>query len=320
MAKKAAEGVTFAFLGTGAMDVDNATDLIEELIDATISSDDDPVRFVFPLTSDEFSDTLGDLVEMAKKSDISYEVITQSGDKPRRNFTDIASTATRTYHVADVYTQMEQILAEAPKAILEVLWDADRETEMTEIVAKFLDAGIDVKDLTDGNTPMAAEEDDEATEIVTTEDGEIVEEETTATDAEVVYTRFELQKMSRNDIKEIAVGLGLPPRKSSAAMITEIMESQGWSDDDEGAEEIVVTTSEEDEETSVTEVEVMFAGNPPPAELVQALDDFPGRIHDVLDQFLTDLGKTIEGVIFNAKPEEPEQAQLQPTRRLTRAH
>ena len=57
---------------------------------------------------------------MAKQSDITYECITQSGDTPRRNFTDVAGTAARTYHVADVYTQMEAILTEAPTAILEV--------------------------------------------------------------------------------------------------------------------------------------------------------------------------------------------------------
>ena len=130
MAKKTAEGVTIAFLGTGVMDVDNATDLIEEFIESVITSDDDPVRFVFPLTSTEFSETLGELVEMAKQSDITYECITQSGDTPRRNFTDVASTAAKTYHVADVYTQMEQILTEAPTAILEVLWDSEREDDM----------------------------------------------------------------------------------------------------------------------------------------------------------------------------------------------
>ena len=67
MAQKKSEGFTIGFLGTGAMDVDNATDLIEEFIESTITSDDDPVRFVFPLTTNEFSDTLGELVEMAKQ-------------------------------------------------------------------------------------------------------------------------------------------------------------------------------------------------------------------------------------------------------------
>ena len=60
MAKKVAEGVTIAFLGTGAMDVDNATDLIEDYIESAIASDDDgdPVRFVFPLLTagTEFSE------------------------------------------------------------------------------------------------------------------------------------------------------------------------------------------------------------------------------------------------------------------------
>ena len=45
---------------------------------------------------------------------------------------------------------MEAILTEAPSAVLEVLWDAEREGELVEIIGKFIDAGIDVKeDLTD---------------------------------------------------------------------------------------------------------------------------------------------------------------------------
>ena len=140
-----------------------------------------------------------------------------------------------------------------------------------------------------------------------------------ATDAEVVYSRSELAKMSRAEVREISVTLGLAPRKSSAAMVNEILESQGWPDEGEGEEVVVAAVEDEEETTAVTEVEMVFAA-PSSTELVQALDQFPDRLYGVLDQFLTDLGKTIEGVIFNGTtPEEPEQAQLQqPTRRLTR--
>ena len=102
--------------------------------------------------------------------------------------------------------------------------------------------------------------------------------------------------MSRADgIKEVAVALGLPPRKSSAAMIDEIMESQGWTEEEgeEVAEPVVVTQEVEQEGA----LESTTTGS---AELVETLERFPQRLHDVLDQFLTDLAKTIEGVIFNA--------------------
>ena len=149
---------------------------------------------------------------------------------------------------------------------------------------------------------------------------ESVTEEATE-EGEVIYARYELEKLSRADIKEIAVGLGLPPRKSSAAMIEEIMKAQGWQEGDteQSGETELVTVTEDEDQTEVTEVEVLLNAPLGSGELVQALDQFPDRIHDVLDQFLTDLGKTIEGVIFNGTPEEPEQTQLQPTRRLSRA-
>ena len=309
MAQKAG-GVTIAFLGTGVMDVDNATDLIEEYIEATITSDDDPVRFVFPLTTDEFSDTLSDLVDMAKQSDITYEVITHSGDKGRRAFTEISDTAAKTYHVADVYTQIEQILTEAPTAVLEVLWDKEREEELSEILGRFLDAGVDVRDLTDGNAPIAANDEEEVPGEVVEETVDVVDENETAV-AEVVHTRSDLEAMSRPEVREIAVRLGLPPRKATAAMIEEIMEAQGGFEEQEEAElvEVDVLISAEPEDVIPQQMEITTG------TLTQALEQFPVRLHDVLDQFLTDLGKTIEGLIFNATPEEPQQEPA-PTRRL----
>jgi hypothetical protein len=300
-------GVTIAFLGTGAMDVDNATDLIEEFIESAISSDDEPVRFVFPLTTDEFSDTLTELVDMARQSDITYEVVTSTADKGRRSFTEISNAAARTYHVADVYTQIEAILTEAPSSILEVLWDKEREEELSEIVGKFIDAGIEVKDLTDGNTPIAADGEEVPEETPTEVEPEAPEEGTTE-EAEVLYTESQLMALNRAEVKEIAARLGLPPRRSSAAMIEEIMEAQNASEEEGGEEQPAEVAAE-----PVIEVDVVTGIGS--GELVEALDAFPGRLHEVLDEFLTNLAKTIEGIIFNATPEE----QAPPARRLTRA-
>jgi hypothetical protein len=323
-----AKGVTVAFLGTGAMEVDNATDLVEDYIEATITSDDDPVRFVFPLSTDEFSETLRGLVEMAQKSDITYEVVTSTSDKGRRTLVDIAETAAKTYHVADMFLQIEQILTEAgPSAVLEVLWDKEREEELTEVVRKFLDAEIDVRDLTDGNAPITDQEEDEVEteaekEIIKAAEAEtqnITQTETKVEEAEIIYRLSDFNKMSRADIRAIAVKLGLPPRKSSSAMIEQILDAQGGyqkpaitEEPREPAEPLVVDIKTGE----ILEVDVSSA------ELAAALEGFPGRIHDVLDQFLTDLGKTIEGVIFNATPEAPPeipQEPTAPTRRLSRS-
>lgn len=328
MAQKT-EGVTIGFLGTGTMDVDNATDLIEEFIESTITSEEDAVRFVFPLTTDEFSDTMEELVDMAKQSDITYEVITGTADKGRRRFTEIAGDAAKTYHVADVFVQMKQILTDSPTALLEVLWDKDREEDLGEVVGKFLDAGIDVRDLTDGNAPIA-ENEGETTEQAAPAQGvldvEAVEKEADEEEELPIYARSELEKMSRADVKEVALKLGLPPRKSSAAMIEEIMEAQGDAEPEEAPE----TPEEAPEVTVVAEVVSVAVESAGPIaedtrairELVEAVDRFPGRMHDVLDEFLTNLGKTVEGLVFNALPEQPmpvEEPEASRPRRLVRA-
>lgn len=315
MAQKA-EGVTIAFLGTGAMDVDTATDLIEEFIDATISSDDDPVRFIFPLTTNEFSDTLGELVEMAKQSDITYEVITHTGDKGRRSFTDITGSASKTYNVADVFTQMEQILTEAPTAILEVLWDKERDDELTEIVGRFVDAGIDVKDLTDGNAPIAANDEEEVEEAtVEAEEATGEEEAEEATEeAQVVYARSDLEKLSRADVAEIVDKLGLPRRKATAAMVEEIMEAQGGFEEEPPGEETEEPGEEMTVEVIAGEIELTTG------TLTQAIERFPSALHGVLDDFLINLAKTIEGLIFNATPEDPMPMEQPPNPRRLRAH
>jgi hypothetical protein len=299
MAQK--QGLTIAFLGTGRMDINNATDLIEELIDAVVPSEDDPVKFVFPLTTAEFSETLEDLVKMAKKSEIAYEVVTHTEDKGRRAFIDIAEGASKKYHVADVYTQIEQILTEAPTSVLEVLWDDKREEELTEILNGFLDAGVDVRDLTDGNVPMAEDEGEdvatteqietgEAIPVADEETGEIIEE------AQQIFTRTDLEKMGRAEVREITLKLGLPPRKATAAMVEAILEAQGGYPQDEAP---VETQPEMTVEVMTSEIDLTTG------TLTQAISEFPGQLHAVLDQFLTDLSKTIEGLIFNLIPEEP---------------
>ena len=325
MAQQTAEGVTIAFLGTGSMDVDKATDLIEEFIESTITSDDDAVRFVFPLTTDEFSDTMEELVDMAKQSDITYEVITSTSDKGRRRFTEIANDAAKNYHVADVFTQIEHILTESPRSILEVLWDKEREEDLGEIVGKFVDAGLDVRDLTDGNVAMAendveTETTEEAAPAQAVIDVQAVEQEAEDEEELPIYARSDLEKMSRSDVKDIALKLGLPPRKSSAAMIEEIMEAQGDEEPEEATE-----TAEASVVTEVVAVTVESAGpitedTRAIRELVDVVDRLPTRLHDVFDEAITSFAKTIEGLVFNATPEQPMSVgEPSRPRRLTRA-
>lgn len=315
------EGVTVVFLGTGQMDIDTATDLIQEYIDANIS-EDEYVRFVFPLITDEFSDTMEDLVEMAKQSDITYEVVSNSADKGRRAFIEISNSAARTYSVADVLTQLEQMLTQAERSVLMVLWDKERVDDMSDMVGKFIDAGIDVRDLTEGLTRIGNEEEGEgeAEEPVEAEASKpvVVAEEEPGDEDEgeiPVYARSDLEKLSRSDIKEIALKLGLPPRKASATMIDEIMEAQGEPEEPQELPETPVDVQEA--------IDVQTDGTAP-LSFVEALDDFRGRLVADLEEFRVAFAQTLEGVVFNSKPEEPldvestEQPPV-PRRRLVRS-
>jgi hypothetical protein len=289
MPRQQATGITIGFLGTGSMEVDEATGLIEEYCTKALQ-EDDPVTLVFPLTSGEFSDTMGDLVRMAKANDLSYQVVTNKEDKNRRAFVEIANDAAKTYHVADVFTQMESILSEAPRSALMVIWDDERSDELTRAITRFYDADIPVLDLSDGLTPLVLENGDDDSEPAETggdeEEGEAPAE---------AYAKSDLEKLSRDEVKSIAASLGLPPRRSSAAMIDEILEAQG------GYSEAVAEVAEVVEEIG----DIVAVAAEADASLVEALEMFPGRVADVFDNFLTQLGITLEGVIFNATPEEP---------------
>src|SRR6516162_4032160 len=233
MPRGKSQGITIGFIGTGEMEPDPATDLIEEFLTETVKSED-PVKFIFPLVLNEFSDSLAGLTEMARKSKITYEVITNTEDKKRRPFMQIAQAASNQYLVTDVFTQMETILVEAPNAALMVLWDDKRDAELQSIVAKFLDADIKVMDLTNGLAVLGVEEqgeEEEEEEEEEEDEGEDEAEPVRELEAEAVatalYTRPDLMKLNHAQVKEVAVGMGLPARKAREAMIVAILEAQG---------------------------------------------------------------------------------------------
>lgn len=312
------EGVTIGFLGTGTMEVDPATDLIEEWINETVKPDE-PARFVFPLTTDEFSDSLNDLARMARSSKITYEVITNPDDKNRRAHVEVANGAAKQYHVTDVWTQMEAILVDAPQSALMVLWDDQRDDELNEIVGKFVDAGIKVMDLTDhlrelsrddaeGEAEAEGETEEEAAEdqaeAEASEDEDEAEPQEDDAEAIAVYSRAQLEKMSHAQVKDIALNLGLAPRKARENMIIGILEAQG------GPQAAAGGSVEADV------VDVIPLAPQAQAAFLEGfrdlLDGFGQQFFDGLDNWLTKLGTTLEGVNFNLTPEEPMEPEPEP--------
>jgi len=312
-----AEGMTIGFLGTGVKAVDPATNLIEEFLNNTLKPDE-PARFIFPLTTEEFSDSLADLARMARKSSITSEVISHTGDRNRKVFTEVANSAAKQYYVAEVWTQMELILNEAPQSALFVLWDDQREQELADICGKFMDAGIDVRDLTNNLIPLTKDEEGteeeaqdepepeqvmsdgaqgvevEEEEPVTPEDDEPVVPET---GDDIPYTRTQLEKMAHAQVKDIAVGMGLAPRKARENMILAILERQGTPEEPAVASvgSQVVTGGAVDSGAGVAFLE----------GLEKVLDDFGNRFMVGLDDWLTKFSTAAEGFAFNTAPEAP---------------
>lgn len=300
---KPPEGITIGFVGTGEMEADAATDLIEEFINESIKPDE-PAKFLFPLTQSEFSDTLGQLADMARKSKITYEVITNTEDKKRRAFTQIANAAANQYLATDVWTQMETTLVEAPQAVVMVLWDEKRDDELQGIVGNFMDAGLKVMDLTNGLSVLGIEsegEEGEAPDEPEEEEDEGTDEAEAVSELEAEaagegYTRPQLEKMSHAEVKDIAVGMGLAPRKARENMIVAILEAQGTTETTEAPvqpQAAVATAVDSGAATLFLE------------SLEKILDTFGDRFMTGLDEWLTNFSTAAEGFAFNTKPEEP---------------
>jgi len=346
MPKKPPEDIMVGVLGTGEMDVDQATTLLEDYMNAEIQGEES-VRLIFPMVTGEFSDTMDELVNMATENSIAYELITNAEDKARRRFTEIAATARKTYMAPAPFLQLETILVEAPRAVLFVLWDSERDDEMQAVVGKFVDAGIDTREWTDGLTRLGLEDGDgepseepEATdyEPVDVESTEVAVDGAQEPETTPLYSRTDLKEMSMSDLKEVAKSLGLPPRKARETMINEIMDAQGGEVVPEEAPESPVEPEEPSEVLPpAADLHEPVGGSQVALEAFQHrfLDEFQemvmslgntilSRLSDLLDDKLADLGKTIEGVAFNLAPEpqaepEPEPVQEEPQpRRLVR--
>ena len=324
---KPPEGITIGFLGTGEMEADPATDLIEEFLNESIKPDE-PAKFIFPLTQDEFSDSLAGLADMARKSKIRYEVITNAEDKKRRAFTTIAQGSAHQWMATDVFTQMETLLVEAPRSVLFVLWDEKRDDELQAIVGKFIDAEIQVMDLTnnlavvgvegdEGEAPDEAEEEEAGEEPDLDVEAEAEDEdeaEEPVADDTAAYTRAQMEKMSHADVKAIAVGMDLPPRKEREKMIVAILEKQG-------TPEVAAEAPVRSQAVPVGPVD----DHAPLLDLTglrDILDEFGSRFFMGLDEWLTKFSEAAEGFAFNVKPEEPmdveEPEEAPRVRRLSR--
>jgi hypothetical protein len=289
--RKSGAGVTVGFYGTGEMDIEAAMVMIDENLK---SYADEPLRFMFVITSDEFSDTLGELVQLAINSDIPYEAITSPNDKARRTFTDAFSAASKTHSVEDPLELLRSTLAESAGGRLMMLWDKDREDEMQEVASAFLEDGVAAYDLIDAMTAIGFPKEEEP-EVAETPTGE------------QVFARSDLQKMSREELRDVAGRLGIPARRASATMIEDILDAQEGPTEPEPVEPEPV---DEEAEEPVPAAKTLPVPEEVWEKLDKSLDQFTNRL-------LTGLEDLIARISSPAAPSTPPSSSG-PSRRLTR--
>jgi hypothetical protein len=307
------EGITIGFLGTGAMDVDAGMVLIQEYLDANIKPSES-VKWMFVLVDGEFTATLTEYVAIAKSSDIVYEVITRSSDTSKRAFVEMANDAAKVINVEDPILQLEQSLKEAPRSALFLLWDKERDTsEQEEMFSSFIDAGLDVRELTEGLIPMSFEGGEEAEPAAAAD-----EDEGEATEEMEIFARTDLEKMSMDDLKDIGAQLGVPPKKTRQAMVDLILAAQG---EPEEAQEAPVPPGEPIAAVAVVETAVDVSATL--QSFLSGLDEWANQLGGKFDDFLTRLDKVEIQVAVprqgGAPAPAPEPATAAaPTRRLRR--
>jgi hypothetical protein len=283
--RKSSAGITIGFFGTGEMDVGTAQTLIDEHLKPY---GDDPLHFIFVVHTDEFSDTIGELIQLAVNSEIPYEAVTSPGDKRRNTFSDVLTAASKTHSVEDPVEFLKATLSEAPGGRLFMLWDKEREDEMQEIATSFLEAKIPTYDLTDAMTEIGFPEQAQAEEAEA--------EETT----EMVYSKSELQKLGRDELWQIADRLGVKRSRASATTIEDILEAQ------EAPSEV----PEEPEEPPAEEEEEEV-----PASAAAMPEEVWERLDKSLDRFSTNLISALE-VFITKLPPSPTPSEPEPPRRV----
>jgi hypothetical protein len=304
-------GITVGFYGTGKLDIEGGMEQLSDWNDKNLQPEE-TVRWIFLLTSDEFSDTLEEFAVIAKESDVAYDVITKPGDKIRRAYVDVANAASKVYSVEDPLLQLEQLLKEAPRSVLMVLWDPERNTEMEMVATNFMDAKIPVLDFTAGLIPLEVENDEDEAEAEAEEEEE-----------EEIYSRSELQQMKREELREIAKRLNIPVRRDLGLMIRDILAAQGEPEEAEAEPEpepVVVEVVE------TAEAGAVIANELPEVDFLSALDTFGERFSIMLENFTETFMTRLEGVVFNTSPEQPMEVEPEPEpepepaprRRLTR--
>jgi hypothetical protein len=162
----ASSGPVIGFYGTGEMEAETMQTLVEEFLEARPG---DP-RFLVPVTTDTFTENLGDVIDMAASAEIAYETVSLPTGTAPRAYKKFLDGATKSHKVEDPGVFIIKTLAKAANAALfclvpseeEISADFDAYDDLERVILEAFSAGVKVYDLTDALAEIEAAEEDEA--------------------------------------------------------------------------------------------------------------------------------------------------------------
>ena len=161
-------GLTIGFLGTGVVETELLENLLIDFINAAGVPEDAPITFIIPITDDGFTETLGEVYQVGKDSDLVIEaVISGPASKAPKSIKSYIDDAAKSHNVEEVGAHVISLLADAPNPVMFVLFDADDEeapAELEELILDAFEAGLTVHELTDGLAVLQPEGEDEPEE------------------------------------------------------------------------------------------------------------------------------------------------------------
>lgn len=180
--------LTLGFIGSGEVSVKNMTALLKDLIQAHGKT----AKFIVPMTTAHWTESLASVVEFAEDHDHTIEAVIDDDTKAAKKHLPLAR---KTHKAEDVPTALVGLL-DGPTAKLIVLWDDDDE-EMEDAAVLAEEQGIETLDLTAGLDVVELAEGD--ADEMERDEAPRAKLRSVPDDEEEVYTKKELLKLAKDN-------------------------------------------------------------------------------------------------------------------------
>lgn len=144
--------ITLGFIGSGEVSEKNFRALLKDLIQAHGKT----AKFIVPMTTEHWTDTLAAITEFAEEKDYAIEAVVDGDTKGAKKHLPLAR---KEHKAEDVPTALVNLLDSTPGSKLIVLWEDDDEV-VEEAVVLADEKDIEALDLTSGLDVIELEPDD----------------------------------------------------------------------------------------------------------------------------------------------------------------